>query len=444
MPPLVGGNAPVIMVNLGIHIIRGNFPPVLLSCDKKFMHPMFNIQCQFEQAMRACVDTLHTSSYAPYPVKCLLIGVSGGMDSMVMAHLMYHWTKIQDISIWAVVVDHRLRCNSTCEAQRTKNHLIHMGIPTKIATNHLPPPVTGIQAYARNIRYRLLHKMGKSVGANAVCVAHHYQDCLETVAIRLQQGSTAYGLSAMNMVHPTPDGVVCRPLLKIHKSDINAYADSHKIAYVHDPSNDNRDFTRVRIRQRMAQDMRFYRYLQTVYDESVVFRKHMDTVIRDFLHAHATPIYGTVRIDGDTLVSRDITHAVYIIRHVLMWVSGNYMPPRTQKLYNIIHMVQKNHPATLHGCYIRMLQKNLWIWREPYEIQTQNRFICIEGTVALYGDCAAHMDDTTGDAFVHIPKLVQKTLPVRVYENKILPFDTKKTQKYDKNALLFMPPLFIL
>ncbi len=374
-----------------------------------------------------------------------MLAVSGGVDSMVMARLMHQWADTQAIDLCAVVVDHRLRPDSAAEAQWTKNQLAHMGMPAVVVVNRLPKVVTGIQAYARQVRYTLLHKACRQMGADAVCVAHHYNDCLETVAMRLQRGSTPYGLSAMNMVFVSPEGRVIRPLLNIHKTAIEQYAHRHNIAHVDDPSNENTDFTRVRVRKRLATDADFYRHVQTVYTESLAFRRHMDRVVSDFITSCVTPMYGVVRIDIQALHRQNHTHTVYILRHLLMWVSGNYTPPRSRKLHTLITLIQRAKPATLHGCYIRALQKSLWIWRQSYDITQCHRFVCERGNVRLYGTVVrTGATDATHTAFARIPKLVRQNMPVCVYQENILPLNGEKIQKYDKHAILFVPPPFIL
>lgn len=394
------------------------------------------IKAQFYQAMTTCIQHATTNRF--------VLGVSGGVDSMVLAHLMCCWTQKYGGHITAITVNHNLRPNSMAEAKWTQHHLQNMGIVAYVRTNTMPLAKTGIQQYARQVRYTLLHQACVSMGAGAVVVAHHYNDCLETVAMRQQQGSTPYGLSAMSMVHISPQGIVLRPLLKIHKKWIYQYADTHKIAYVNDPSNQNTDFTRVRMRQKIAGDFLYYNDLQHIYTKSVAFRIDMDRQITEFMYTHVTPVYGAVRIDQGALLSLKFQTIFYIIRHILMWVSGDYMPPRTKKIQRVIKHIKQSIPATLHRCYIRVLKTHLWIWREPYDIHTQNRFVCKNGYIALYGDCHTKVWDKTASDFADIPKLVQKTLPVQVYNNTINPLDREKMQKYDKNAILFTPPPFIL
>lgn len=114
-------------------------------------------------------------------------------------------------------------------------------------------PATGLQARAREARYRLLGAHARSLGAAFVLTAHHADDQAETVLMRLGRGSGVAGLSAMRRVTPLGDGIaLVRPLLALTKLDLLAVCREAGLATAADPSNQDPAFLRVRLRAQAA------------------------------------------------------------------------------------------------------------------------------------------------------------------------------------------------
>lgn len=184
----------------------------------------------------------------------IALAVSGGPDSMVLLMLARHFAAQEaGIDIVAATVDHQLRAESDSEAQMVAGYCKQYAIDHII----LQPdtPITGnVQSGARNVRYRLLQKWAANKGAHWLMTAHHADDQLETILMRLNRGSGVAGMAAIRARHDGGDGhiPIIRPLLAIGKQQLLAYAAAHDIPYVRDPSNDNRDFDRVKMRQALA------------------------------------------------------------------------------------------------------------------------------------------------------------------------------------------------
>lgn len=381
----------------------------------------------FYDGMKICLQSTQPSHY--------VLGVSGGVDSMVMAHLMRQWVHEKGGRITAIIVDHRLRDTSTSEAHCVQENLGCMGIDSHILTNPYPIKKTGIQEYARSLRYGILYDWCYKNGGGVVCVAHHYLDVLETVALRLERGSHLYGLAGINRVHKTPQGTIFRPMLSMQKSDIVSYADTHNIVYVRDPSNENTNFSRVRVRKKMESDSEWRAYLAHTHTKGLAFRQAMDKTIARVLQSYATVYFGAVCLQSDFVRYVAEREKMYIVRHILSWVSGDFTPARTQKVKTVLDAMNRGSPTTLHGCYVRYLQGAWWIWREPYAIQ--------QDTLILYQDRPCDHMDYTQQTFSPIPKLVRMTLPVQVKNGGIYALDADMYKKYAKKDDLFIPPPFI-
>jgi tRNA(Ile)-lysidine synthase len=203
------------------------------------------------------------------------IAVSGGPDSMALLMLAHNLAAQHDgVDIIAATVDHQLREESRKEAQMVAAFCKQHDIDHDIL--HPSAPITGnIQSSARNVRYALLQQWAAKKHAHWLMTAHHADDQLETVLMRLNRGSGVAGMAAIRAYHDgvadnsvadnsvadnsgddnsRDDGIsIIRPLLAISKQQLLDYVAAHDIPYVRDPSNDNRDFDRVKIRQALAE-----------------------------------------------------------------------------------------------------------------------------------------------------------------------------------------------
>jgi tRNA(Ile)-lysidine synthase len=171
----------------------------------------------------------------------LLLAVSGGPDSMAMLDMVRRsWAG----PVFAATVDHRLRPESADEAAMVAAFCANLAIGHRILTSDTP--ITGsVQAAARALRYRLLGDEAARVGADFIVTAHHADDQLETLLMRLARGSGVDGLSGVR----ARNGQVIRPMLGFRKADLERYCTAKAIPFLHDPSNANPDFARVRMRE---------------------------------------------------------------------------------------------------------------------------------------------------------------------------------------------------
>ena len=115
-------------------------------------------------------------------------------------------------------------------------------------------PDTAIQERARAERYRLLGRWLSDRDLPALVTAHHLDDQAETLLMRLNRGSGARGLAGMRAVAPIPGGTarLLRPLLGWRRSELEAVCKAATISPVQDPSNEDEQFERVRVRRGLA------------------------------------------------------------------------------------------------------------------------------------------------------------------------------------------------
>ncbi|CAO4185714.1 tRNA(Ile)-lysidine synthase [Methylorubrum aminovorans] len=192
-----------------------------------------------ERLARALVPFLDTAT-SP-----LLLAVSGGTDSTALMHA----ARSGGARVHVATVDHALRAGSAEEAVAVGRLAAELGLGHTILTWDAPRRASGVQAAAREARYRLLAGHAARIGAGLVLTAHTLDDQAETVLMRLIAGSGPSGLAGMRRERAlAPNIRLARPFLDIPKVDLVAYCEAHRLPFLRDPSNADVRFARARLR----------------------------------------------------------------------------------------------------------------------------------------------------------------------------------------------------
>ena len=174
----------------------------------------------------------------------MLLAVSGGPDSLAML-LLAHAAMPKRIS--AATVDHELRPEAADEAAfvaalcgKLDVHHATLRPSTSISGN--------LQSNARAARYALLHSQADADGCDWIATAHHADDQLETVLMRIARGSGIDGLAGVR----ARQGRIIRPMLAFTKTELEGICAQSGVTPVSDPSNSDDGFDRVAMRQWLA------------------------------------------------------------------------------------------------------------------------------------------------------------------------------------------------
>lgn len=173
------------------------------------------------------------------------VAVSGGPDSMALL-----WLAASAFPgrIKAATVDHRLRPEARAEAEMVAGWCEDADVPHTILSP--AAPIEGsIQASARAARYDLLHCWREEHGIAWLLTAHHADDQLETLLMRLNRSSGVGGLAGIR----ARNGTVLRPLLGWRRAELAGIVAAQALPHVEDPSNRDERFDRVAIRNRLKE-----------------------------------------------------------------------------------------------------------------------------------------------------------------------------------------------
>lgn len=196
----------------------------------------------FTERFAAAVDRL------PIAGRRVLVAFSGGLDSTVLLHALHRAGVARAIA--AVHVDHGLHDDSAAWSAHCADSARALGI--EFIGRRIELPSTGgesLEAVAREARYAVL---AAAVGPGEVAVtAHHADDQLETVLLRLMRGTGVRGLTAIHALAPLGGGWLARPLLDFSRAEIEAEARRLGLHWLEDPSNTDMRFDRNVLRARV-------------------------------------------------------------------------------------------------------------------------------------------------------------------------------------------------
>jgi len=171
----------------------------------------------------------------------VLIGISGGPDSVFLTVMLKRVEHLYKIKIFACHIDHQLRKNSWKDAQFVKRFCDSSAVPVEIKKIKLKKFT---EENARDMRYKIFCEVAKKFRCNKIATAHTLNDNAETVLMWFARGCGARGLKGI----PPVRGKIIRPVLCVSKKEIISYLKRNKIKYRTDSTNFSKKFTRNKIR----------------------------------------------------------------------------------------------------------------------------------------------------------------------------------------------------
>ncbi len=305
----------------------------------------------------------------------IAIAVSGGGDSMALGLLSGLWAEKNTVRLTALTVDHQLRPGSAAEADVVGGWLKSLNIDHRILTWRGDKPATGIQAAARDARYRLMNDWMAENDAAALLVAHQLEDQAETFLMRLEKGSGIDGLACMSAVSRRTIGGrelhLVRPLLGVARERLRRTLRDRGQVWLEDPSNRNPVYARTRLRALSSQlqgvDLPADR-LARLAGQFGRLREILGSAVQVFLdHACVYHAEGYVVINAGLFRDAPPAIAERVLNRLVEAVGGGSRPPRSNRVAGAAAKIQKSddfHGCTLGGCRIMFADNEIMICRE--------------------------------------------------------------------------------
>lgn len=189
------------------------------------------------------------------PFEKLLIAVSGGADSVALLTFCVKKLSLSSAEIAVAHVNHHLRKEADMEADFVRHLANDFALPYFEANIDVmgiaQKENLGIEEAARNARYQFFEKLLKEENFDKLILAHHADDQVETILMRLVRGASGLSLAGMQPVRELKYGKAIRPFLAVSKAEIYAFCEAEKMAFCEDPSNVDEKYTRNRYRKQI-------------------------------------------------------------------------------------------------------------------------------------------------------------------------------------------------
>ncbi len=196
----------------------------------------------------------------------IVVGLSGGMDSVVLLHLLQQISPQHSWRLSALHVHHGISPKADAWAAFCTDLCTNLAIPLHVERVDIAPlRHLGIEAAARELRYAAL----AAQAVDYIALAHHQDDQAETLLLQLLRGAGVKGAAAMPFIKRTsahtpsplvgegrgeggaPANFILRPLLDVPRAELLTYAKQHELQWVEDESNADDSYPRNFLRQRV-------------------------------------------------------------------------------------------------------------------------------------------------------------------------------------------------
>jgi tRNA(Ile)-lysidine synthase len=299
-----------------------------------------------------------------------IVAVSGGPDSLALSFLTKIYSIKNSLKAKYIIIDHKLRKNSTSEAKYVQKQLKNFSMNLSILTWHGKKPTNNIQSIAREKRYSLLIEKAKKLKIKNILLGHHLDDLFENFFIRILRGSGLNGLISFDKNTKKEKINIVRPLLNFNKKDL-IYISNHIFgSYIEDPSNKDDKFKRVKIRfllkQLETEGLDRNKFLLTINNlkfanESIKFytKKNLEENISFSKNKNLVFLKNFFFYNSKEVVFRSLTEVIKI-------VGKKYYPVRGKKIDKIIQLIntRTSFKVTLGGCVIQKVNQTVILSKE--------------------------------------------------------------------------------
>ncbi|MED5052616.1 tRNA lysidine(34) synthetase TilS [Anoxybacteroides rupiense] len=290
------------------------------------------------------------------PNSTVVVGVSGGPDSLALLHFFYTIRHEWKIKLVAAHVDHMFRgLQSEEDMNFVKHFCAQFGIVCEATQIDVPSfqrqTKIGVQEAARICRYRFFQEIMEKHSASYVALAHHGDDQIETILMRLVRGSSQKGYAGIPVKRPFHDGYIIRPFLCISRDDIEAYCYDHGLQPRYDESNTKDSYTRNRFRHVLLPFLkkenprvheRFQYYSETMMEDEAFLEELTEQAMNKVMEKQSDEI--TLRIQPFQAMPKPLQRrGIQLILNCLY--DGKPSSLSSLHIKNVLAILNNNHPS---------------------------------------------------------------------------------------------------
>ncbi len=302
--------------------------------------------------------------------KNFAVAVSGGPDSLALAFLAKVYSIKHNLSAKFLIVDHKLRHESTKEAKFVKKLLRHNFISSEILTWKGKKLLKNVQSRARKKRYELLFNRCDKFKINSILLGHHQDDLFENFFIRILRGSGLRGLISLDKESRVGNYKILRPLLYQKKEDLIFLSKNIFNIYIQDPTNKDEKYKRIKIRKFIEKlqkeglnKKKFFKTIKNLKDSNTVVNFYTQKNLKKNTHF----LFKKEKLIINQEFFQQPNEVIFrSLSEIIQLIGKKYYSVRGKKLEKVIKNIKNNQPfrATLGGCIIEKLYQTVIISKE--------------------------------------------------------------------------------
>ncbi len=206
----------------------------------------------------------------------VLVGLSGGADSVALAHFVKQLSVKKQLPVYACHVHHGLREMADRDAAFAKKTAKELEIPfilKKVNVKALAKKENlSVEHAARKARYQALSEAAEKCGCKKIALAHHLDDNAETFLLNVLRGTKAKGLLGIPVKRALGKLEIIRPFMCITRAEVDAYIKEHKLSFINDETNFEQTYTRNWVRGTL---------LPLLEEKQPQIRRHINDIAQD-------------------------------------------------------------------------------------------------------------------------------------------------------------------
>lgn len=368
----------------------------------------------------------------------IVIGLSGGPDSMCLFHLLTTLKKEYNLEIICAHLNHGLRQESEeekffvekiCEQENCIFEYKKLELTNK-----------NVEQDARKKRYEFFEEIIKKYQAKYLMTAHHGDDLIETILMRLTRGSSIEGYSGFKQITKKDSYTLVRPLITATKEEIEKYIEEHKIEYRIDKTNNSDNYTRNRYRHHILPVLKSEN--KNVHKKFLKFSQELD-LINQYLEKNTTialtSVYEFGKVNLHKFKELDLIMQHRVLEYILKKEyqdNINLINERHLKL--LMNLCMSNSPNKKINLPLKkVVVKNYDILQFSYNNKIECQEYILEDSIELNeGESIYKIEETNIEKSNYILRLDSKEIafPLKVRNRRVSDKIHIKNMKFPKKV----------
>ncbi len=341
----------------------------------------------------------------------VVAGISGGPDSMALLYILNEFKNKLDLKLVCAHINHNVREESDKEEEDLrkfclKNKIIFECKKIDKWSND------NFESEARSVRYNFFEELVENYGAKYLMTAHHADDLMETILMRIVRGSTLKGYSGFERIVEKENYTLVRPLYSVTKSQIEEFCKLNKIEYAVDKSNSDMKYTRNRYRSILLPFLKnenknvhkkFIKFSETLIENSNYINREVNKVFNK--------VFQNGRLDLDKF--EDLDKLI-----------------QTNIIYNILEKIYEDDLITIGDTHVDLIFSIINSNKSSSTVHLPNNIIVIKSYNELifkYDEVTYYEYDYEINDIVNLPngKIIERIDDINDNSNNIIRLNSK-------------------